>query len=50
MDDNLDLEYERLLGEGSYGKVFLVRQQDGHKVTIKQTPPACDLVVKWDGV
>lgn len=33
MDSNLDLRYERLLGEGSYGKVFLVKQQDGQQVS-----------------
>jgi len=32
MNNELDLQYERLLGEGSYGKVFLVKRQDGQKV------------------
>jgi len=32
MDNSLDLKYERLLGEGSYGKVFLVKQEDGQQV------------------
>lgn len=34
MDNGLDLQYDRLLGEGSYGKVFLVRQGDGQQVRI----------------
>lgn len=37
MDSSLDLRYERLLGEGSYGKVFLVKQQDGQQVTKLKT-------------
>ena len=32
MNESLDLEYDRLLGEGAYGKVFLVNQQDGEQV------------------
>ena len=32
MNESLDLEYDRLLGEGAYGKVFLVKQQDGEQV------------------
>ena len=32
MNDGLDLEYDRLLGEGAYGKVFLVKQQDEQQV------------------
>lgn len=36
MDNDLDLEYERLLGEGAYGKVFLVKQQDGQKFAVKE--------------
>ena len=32
MNESLDLEYDRLLGEGAYGKVFLVSQQDGEQV------------------
>lgn len=35
MNDALDLQYDRLLGEGSYGKVFLVKQQDGQEVCKK---------------
>ena len=36
MNENIGLEYDRLLGEGAYGKVFLVKQQDGQQVFIFQ--------------
>ena len=34
MNEGLGLEYDRLLGEGAYGKVFLVKQQDGQQVFV----------------
>ncbi|XP_052781137.1 serine/threonine-protein kinase Nek4-like [Mya arenaria] len=36
MDNSLDLKYEKLLGEGSYGKVFLVKQEDGQQFAVKE--------------
>ncbi|XP_060583771.1 serine/threonine-protein kinase Nek4-like [Ruditapes philippinarum] len=36
MDNGLALQYDRLLGEGSYGKVFLVRQEDGQQFAVKE--------------
>ncbi|KAL4226500.1 Serine/threonine-protein kinase Nek3 [Mactra antiquata] len=43
MNSELDLQYDRLLGEGSYGKVFLVKQQDGQQFAVKEIDLAkCD--------
>ncbi|KAH3816660.1 hypothetical protein DPMN_118180 [Dreissena polymorpha] len=34
--NELDLHFERLLGEGSYGKVFLVKQDNGDQFAVKE--------------